>query len=54
MTNLSSTEISMDIDPYTGEILNVDQSPLDVETNDDAQSNDGKSVSDGDGETNDD
>jgi len=51
---IEDQEVSVEIDPHTGEILNVDQNPLDVETNDDVQSNDRKSVSDGDGETNDD
>ena len=52
--NIGTQEVSVEVDPHTGEILNVDDGLADAETNDDMQSNDGRSVSDGDGETNDD
>lgn len=64
---IEDQEVSVEIDPHTGEILSVDEEPLgaesedvndidgiDGETNDDVEANDGLSVSDGDGETNDD
>ena len=66
---IEDQQVSVEIDPHTGEILNVDEEPLEVESDngsnnaddikeehqsDDVEANDGKSVSDGDGETNDD
>ena len=66
---IDDKQVSVEIDPHTGEILNVDEEPLEVESDngsnnaddikeehqsDDVEANDGKSVSDGDGETNDD
>lgn len=64
---IEDQEVSVEIDPHTGEILSVDEEPL-VESDNgsnntdniqepesgDAEANDGRSVSDGDGETNDD
>ncbi len=65
---IEDQEVSVEIDPHTGEILSVDEEPLGVESedvndagdieeeneSDNVEANDGKSVSDGDGETNDD
>jgi hypothetical protein len=66
---IEDQEISVEIDPHTGEILSVEEEPLetesdsgsgftdDIENDDesaDVESNDGKSVSDGDGEIDDD
>jgi uncharacterized membrane protein YkoI len=66
---IEDQQVSVEIDPHTGEILNVNEEPLEVESDngsnntddikeehqsDDVEANDGKSVSDGDGETNDD
>ena len=45
-------EISVEIDPSSGEILDVEENLLDEEMDDEA--NDGKSISDGDGESDDD
>lgn len=64
---IEDQKVSVEINPHTGEILSVDEEPLvesdngsnntdDIkgEQSDDVEANDGKSVSDGDGETNDD
>jgi len=62
---IEDKEISVEIDPHTGEILNVDEEPLKADSEDvngtdgidiknESDDNDGSSVSDGDGETNDD
>ena len=62
---IEDKEISVEIDPHTGEILNVDEEPLKADSEDvngtdgidvknESEDNDGSSVSDGDGETNDD
>jgi uncharacterized membrane protein YkoI len=50
---IEDQQVSVEIDPHTGEILNVNEEPLEVES-DNVEANDGSSVSDGDGETNDD
>ena len=51
-------EFDVKVDPQTGQILNVEQDLVGTDTSDetdnDADTNDGKSVSDGDGETADD
>lgn len=44
---IEDQEVSVEINPHTGEILSVDEEPLD-------HTDDGLSVSDGDGETDDD
>lgn len=66
---IDDQEVSLEIDPHTGEILSVDEEPMEAdsedandigntngenESDDYVEANDGKSVSDGDGETNDD
>jgi uncharacterized membrane protein YkoI len=65
---IEDQEVSVEVDPHTGEILSVEEEPLGVESedvndtgdieeeneSDDIEANDGKSVSDGDGETDDD
>lgn len=57
---IGDQEVSVQVDPQSGEVLDVEQNPLDVEMDDDVEidddveANDGNSVSDGDGETDDD
>ena len=64
---IGDREVSVEIDPHTGQIFVVEDEPLKVESDDDVggieeenesddavEANDGKSVSDGDGETDDD
>lgn len=47
-------EIDVKVDPKSGQVVNVESEPIGAdETNDDTETNDNKSVSDGDGETND-